>query len=153
MKPLQPYHIREGGSYWAAWGSKGWTAVRVTSAKRKWANVTRVDPKTDETKRKGAKVRIDEMVKRDPAMKGADKPTIGPAEVFDEVRELRESEGAEEVALAERVAEREELRAEQRSSSLSLAEPDEERIAKLDEAYDRAFGKDIVASWPSQSDW
>ena len=78
MKPVVPWNVVEGGDYWAAWGSKGWTAVRVLSAKRKWASVARVNPRTNETKSRNAKVRIDELVVRDPKQKGKDKPSDGP---------------------------------------------------------------------------
>jgi hypothetical protein len=93
-KPVLKHHVCEGSDYWASWGSKGWTAVRVIQAKRVFANVARINPKTNETKSRNAKVRLDEMVKRDPKKKGKDKPKVSPAVVFEEVRRIRKTQAA-----------------------------------------------------------
>jgi len=84
------HHVREGADYWASWGSKGWTSVRVIQVKRKWAQVDRVDPRTNLTKKRKAKVRLDELVRRDPKLTGGDKPEVSPSVIFESVRSLRE---------------------------------------------------------------
>lgn len=83
--PLMPQQVYEGGSYWAGMGDTRWGAVTITSRKRKSATVDRVNPKNNQTTKRGAKVRLDRLVKRDPKKKGKDKPTIPPSEVFAEV--------------------------------------------------------------------
>lgn len=90
--PIMSHHVYEGADYWASWGNKGWSAVRVLGVKRKFADVERINAKTNKTKSRNAQVRLDEMVKRDPKLKGADKPSNGPAEVFSQVRSNRESD-------------------------------------------------------------
>jgi len=100
MKPIPPYQVREGADYWAAWGSKGWTAVRVRSAKRKWAFVDRIDPITNEVRSRKAKVRVDELVRREPKLKGKDKPEISPSVVFDDVRSFRAAQKATKLELS-----------------------------------------------------
>ena len=99
--PVLPWQVQDGRNYWAAWGSKGWSAVRVIAAKRKWAEVERVDAKTNETKSRRSKVRVDELVRRDPKLAGKDRPTAGPAAVFASVRRLRAEEQAVEEKLIE----------------------------------------------------
>jgi len=90
--PVLPHHIYEGGDYWASWGSKGWTAVRVLNVKRKFADVERINPKTNKTKSRNAQVRLDEMVKRDPKQKGSDKPSEGPGVIFKQIRDDKADE-------------------------------------------------------------
>ena len=100
MQPVLVVHVREGADYWAAWGSKGWSAVRVLSVKHKWATVSRIDPRTNEVKRKRSKVRADELVLRDPTKRGEDKPHEGPGMVFKDVRLFRDSESSGELVLS-----------------------------------------------------
>ena len=87
--PIPPYLVSEGSHYWASWGNKGWTAVRVSQVKTKYAIVQRIDPLTNEVRTKEARVKLDELVKRNPDLNGEDKPTTGPADVFGRVRSSR----------------------------------------------------------------
>ena len=88
-KPLFPHQVSKHGKYWSAMGDTRWSAVQITSISRKWTKATRVNPKTGAVKKKGAKVRIDELLRRDPDLIGADKPEDPPKVVFAEVREAR----------------------------------------------------------------
>lgn len=156
MKPVMPYHVNPGGSYWAAWGSKGWSAVTVNTVRRKWAKVNRVDARTGAVKKRGSKVRADEMVKRDPALNGADKPTLGPAEVFADVRQHREAAEAKQLHLTKNSSIDEALPMPPNLSPSELAA----RNARIAEAaalrwenVEAAFGEEIVTSWPTDEDW
>ena len=88
--PIHSRLIAEGADYWASWGSKGWTAVKVLQVKSKYAIVQRIDPLTNEVTTAEARVRLDEMVKRIPELGGTDKPVTGPADVFARVRRVRD---------------------------------------------------------------
>jgi len=155
MKPVMPYNLSIDGDYWASWGSKGWSAVRVNNVKRKFAKVSRVDPKTNEVKKRGAKVRADEMVKRDPSQCGADKPTEGPDVVFADVREYRARTEAKQLHLNKN--------AEEADGEPTVEMPEEElRVYRANMARDSArrwenvekgFGPEIVASWATDEDW
>ena len=90
--PIHSRLIAEGTDYWASWGSKGWTAVKVLQVKSKYAIVQRMDPLTNEVTTAEARVRLDEMVKRIPELGGTDKPVDGPAEVFASVRRARDAD-------------------------------------------------------------
>lgn len=80
--PVLPVHVYEGGHYWAGMGETRWGAVTIIKKKRKSAEVDRVNARTNETTKRGAKVKVDRLVKRDPKQKGKDKPTCPPSEVF-----------------------------------------------------------------------
>lgn len=80
-KPVLEHQVMEGGAYWAAWGDKGWSAVKIISKKRKNAVARRVKPNTGAVIRE-TKVRLDRLVKRNPELKGKDRPKETPAEVF-----------------------------------------------------------------------
>ena len=84
--PIPPYLVDEGAHYWASWGNKGWTAVRVSQVKTKYAVVQRLNPLTNEVMTERARVKLDELVKRIPSMLGEDKPTTSPGAVFARVR-------------------------------------------------------------------
>ena len=88
--PLFPIHVGAGGAYWAAKGDTKWSAVRVIKVQRKWAQVERVLPHNQKIIHRKGKVKLDELVKRDPKLKGKDKPTAPPKEVFATVRQDRE---------------------------------------------------------------
>lgn len=90
--PIHSRLIAEGADYWASWGSKGWTAVKVLQVKSKYAIVQRMDPLTNEVTTAEARVRLDEMVKRIPELSGTDKPGTGPADVFAKVRRARDTD-------------------------------------------------------------
>lgn len=154
MKPLMPYNISPGGDYWASWGSKGWSAVQATHVKRKWVKVNRMDPKTNEVKKRGARVRADELVKRDPSKCGADKPTEGPDVVFADVRQHREASQSKQLVLNKRsdkgskptdTMTEEELIAYRTQRALTA----DARWAKVEEA----FGQDVVSQWATDEDW
>ena len=154
MKPVMPYNLAIGGDYWASWGSKGWTAVRVTDVKRKFAKVVRVDPKTNESKKRDAKVLADEMVKRDPAERGADKPDDGPDVVFADVRQHRDQEQSKQLVLTKSdekpVSPTEGMTDdEKRAYYAKRAKESVARWAKV-EAH---FGEEVVSQWPSDEDW
>lgn len=99
--PLLPWQVCNGSTYWAAKGDTKWSAVRILKVLRVKADVERVIPRSQKIIHRKGKVRLDELVKRDPKLKGKDKPTAPPAEVFKQVRELRE----EETQVAETVPE------------------------------------------------
>jgi hypothetical protein len=84
--PIPPYLVDEGAHYWASWGNKGWTAVRVSQVKTKYAVVQRLNPLTNEVMTESARVKLDELVRRTPALLGEDKPVRGPDVVFAQVR-------------------------------------------------------------------
>ena len=88
-QPLFPIHIGAGGTYWAAKGDTKWSAVRVLKVLRVRAEVERVIPRNGNVIHRKGKVRLDELVKRDPKRKGKDKPKAPPAEVFESVRAAR----------------------------------------------------------------
>lgn len=90
-EPVLPHLVTEGDDYWASWGSKGWTAVKVLQVKTKYAVVQRIDPLTGEVRTAEARVKVDELVKRSPALTGTDKPSRLPSEVFAQVRLDRQS--------------------------------------------------------------
>jgi hypothetical protein len=90
--PLLPIHVGVGGTYWAAKGDTKWSAVRVLRVLRVKAEVERVIPRNQKIIHRKGKVKLDELVKRDPKLKGKDKPKAPPAEVFKEVREAREKQ-------------------------------------------------------------
>lgn len=89
-KPLLPIHVGLGGTYWAAKGDTKWSAVRVLKVLRVKADVERVVPRNQEIIHRKGKVKLDELVARDPKLKGKDKPVAPPKEVFADVREAHE---------------------------------------------------------------
>ncbi len=147
-RPLDTWHIREGGNYWASWGSKGWTAVLVISVARKWAKVRRLDPKTGALKKRTSKVRLDELVKRDPKQKGRDKPKVGPADVFAGVRSSRAR--AEEAKAAEPEPTLNETEPTQTHSATSSRwKTPEEAEAFMRMVWDKTFGE---GAWDAEAD-
>jgi len=92
--PLGDYSIRVGGTYWSAFGDKRWSAVRVIGLGYRLAKVERVKPHNQVVIHRKGKARRDEMLPRDPAKKGKDKPTELPSVVFTRVREMREEDKA-----------------------------------------------------------
>lgn len=100
-------HVYEGMSAWAAYGDTRWSAVRVIKVNRAFAQVERVNPKTGEVVTRQAKARIAELVKRDPKLRGSDKPQVPPAEMFAQERatsqpadEPADEESAEQASVA-----------------------------------------------------
>ena len=83
IEPLLPIRVAVGGNYWAAWGDTGWSAVRIVRVQRKWAIAQRVRPTTNEVTTKRAKVSLTELMKRDPKLKGRDKPDVPPFVIFE----------------------------------------------------------------------
>lgn len=75
-------HVHVGMPAWAAYGETGWSAVRVLKVRRKNVEVERVKPRTGEVVTRNAKARIDRLVKRDPKLKGKDRPEKPPSEFF-----------------------------------------------------------------------
>jgi hypothetical protein len=148
LRPLNTWNIGEGGHYWASWGSKGWTAVLVISVARKWAKVRRLDPKTGTLKKRTSKVRLDELVKRDPKKKGKDKPKVGPADVFAGVRSSRKLAEEAKAAEPEPPIGATELTPTHSGHSHNFETP-EEAEAFMRKTWDKAFGD---GSWDSQPD-
>ncbi len=93
-KPLLPIHVGVGGTYWAAKGDTKWSAVRILRVLRVKAEVERVVPRNQKIIHRKGKVKLDELVKRDPKRKGKDKPTVPPKEVFADVRKERAAAAA-----------------------------------------------------------
>lgn len=87
--PVPDHLVAEGETYWASWGDKGWSAIRVIQVKRTKAIVERFNPKTNKALPSNATVRLDELVKRDETLLGADKPQKLPASVFMTIRSQR----------------------------------------------------------------
>jgi hypothetical protein len=83
-----PFQVMVGRPYWAAFGDRRWSAVQIVTIKRKWANADRVNPSSNQVTKRGARVKVTELVKRDPELKGKDKPQSPPVEVFAKVREV-----------------------------------------------------------------
>jgi hypothetical protein len=73
------WQVSVGQAYWSPWGEDGWSAVVLTELKRIWCRARRVDPRTGEVTSEKAKVRRDRLVKRDPALKGKDRPPDRPS--------------------------------------------------------------------------
>jgi hypothetical protein len=78
---MAPCHVHRGTTVWAPWGKSGWSAVVIKTTQRKWAKGMRVKPKTGEETAKG-KVPMDRLLRRDPELKGKDRPGYPPDEVF-----------------------------------------------------------------------
>lgn len=76
------WQICVGAAYWAPWGPQGWSAVVVTKLLGHiWCRADRVNPSTGEVAPTKGRVRRDRLVKRDPALKGKDRPAAGPDEI------------------------------------------------------------------------
>jgi len=78
---LLPWQVQRGSNVWAPWGKSGWSAVEIREPQRKWAKGLRVKPATGEEVAKG-KVPIGRLLKRDPMLKGKDRPSLTPDEIF-----------------------------------------------------------------------
>jgi hypothetical protein len=81
------WQVTLGHSYWAPWGDTGWSAVVITRLKRVWCRARRVNPRTEETTTTKANVRRDRLVKRDPDLKGKDRPAFPVDALFSSVAE------------------------------------------------------------------
>lgn len=84
-----PWMVNEGSHYWSAFGDLRWSAVRILDKGRSRAGAERLDPRNGDVIHRKARVRLDELVKRDPSLHGADKPSVTPAELFSEIRKSR----------------------------------------------------------------
>lgn len=78
---LAPFQAQRGTHVWAPWGKTGWSAVEIMVPSRKWAKGMRVKPRTGEHTAKG-KVSLLRLIKRDPKLKGKDRPMLPPDAVF-----------------------------------------------------------------------
>jgi len=93
---LADWSVCKGTTAWAAWGGSGWSAVTIITPARVWATAKRVDARSGEpVTEKTAHVRMDRLVRRDAALKGKDKPTLLPSEVFPQEDDDGEQEPAE----------------------------------------------------------
>lgn len=88
QRVLLPWYPQPKTTAWAPWGTSGWSAVVVTTVNHKWVRVRRVNPKTEERVAKG-KARKNRLVRRDPELKGKDKPAQSPLEVFPDLDEAQ----------------------------------------------------------------
>jgi hypothetical protein len=84
-----PWQVGVGGTFWAPYGKKGWSAVRILEVGRVWGKAERVRPKTQEVVNRNGRVRLDELLLRDPAVGGVDRPAQSPEEAFGKQRENR----------------------------------------------------------------
>jgi len=75
---IMPWCVGQKTHAWAPWGVSGWSAVDIKGTSRTWCRANRVDPRTGETVSTSAKVRRDRLIKRDPELRGKDKPTMNP---------------------------------------------------------------------------
>lgn len=80
--PQPPADVMIGKDFWAPFGTKRWSAVRVLSITDGIAEVTRVNASSNEPKTRRSKVKTARLVKRDPNQKGKDKPAATPEEMF-----------------------------------------------------------------------
>lgn len=90
---LFPQMVSPKTRAWAPWGESGWSAVDIKGVSHVWCRANRVDPRTGETIRTTAKVRRDRLFKRDPELKGKDKPTVKPDDVAMTVEPEEPAEG------------------------------------------------------------
>ena len=112
VRVLLPYEVHKNAAYWSPWGEGGWSAVVVHRLGRTRARVERCNPKTQVPAPTKGWARLDEMVRRDPKLKGTDRPEQAPPEVFKDSRAHRAAKELESAAKAQPVAQ----------PSMSLAE-------------------------------
>jgi len=84
--------------YWYPWGKTGWSAVVVTELGRIWCSASRVKPRTGEIVSKNGRVRRDRLVRRDPALRGKDRPAGTPPEIVPAPAAPAETEAAAQVS-------------------------------------------------------
>jgi hypothetical protein len=78
---LLPWQVQRGTTAWAPWGKSGWSAVIVRTTQRKWAKGVRVKPHNETETAKG-KIPMERLLRRDPKLKGKDRPGCTPDEAF-----------------------------------------------------------------------
>ena len=88
-RQLLPWQVQVGNTFWAPYGKKGWSAVRILETGRVWGKAERVKPKTGEVVNRSGRVRLDELLLRDPSVGGVDRPEKTPELVFGAQRESR----------------------------------------------------------------
>lgn len=81
--PQPVLNVINGGDYWAPFGETRWSAVRVISVADGVAEANRVNATTNEPKARVTSVNAAQLVARDPALNGDDKPDANPSDVFD----------------------------------------------------------------------
>lgn len=86
---FMPWQVRPGNTFWAPYGDKGWSAVTILEVGRVWGKAERIKPKTGDVVNRSGRVRLDELLLRDPKVKGADRPTEAPSVMFTKFREER----------------------------------------------------------------
>lgn len=103
---LLPWQVYRDTTAWAPWGKSGWSAIRIKTTSRKWASGIRVKPHNNKDSGKG-RVRIDRLVKRDPELKGKDRPAFTPEETFAVLnkQEAKEKSEKKKVKQAQQVVE------------------------------------------------
>jgi len=78
---LVDFQVQRGSAVWAPWGKTGWSAMVIKRLFRKKVEGMRVKPRTEEEVAKG-KVLKDRLIRRDPKLKGKDRPEFTPEEAF-----------------------------------------------------------------------
>jgi len=81
LRILAPFQAQRGTNVWAPWGPSGWSAVVILKPKCKWATGLRVKPNNGKEVSEG-KVPLGRLLRRDPKLKGKDRPTFSPDVVF-----------------------------------------------------------------------
>lgn len=83
---VMSWHVYKDAAYWAPYGDNAWSAVIITKVGRVWARGQRVKPRTGVVVTEKARVRMDELIKRDPGLTGTDRPEVPPVEFFAKYR-------------------------------------------------------------------
>jgi len=81
IRILLPWAVLRGSTVWAPWGKSGWSAVVIKTTSRKWAKGMRVKPHNEKETAQG-RVPMERLIKRDPKLKGKDRPELTPDEIF-----------------------------------------------------------------------
>gem|GEM_PF-6502210 len=91
---LLPWQVGPRWTCWAPYGDGAWSAVEIVSTSRVWGRAKRVDPKTgEEAASRRANVRLGRLLRRDPALKGADRPGCRPDELWPSEEPGEDEEG------------------------------------------------------------
>lgn len=148
-RQLLPHEAVKNGTYWAPYGDKGWSAVRLRSLGYKHAKVDRVKPKTQEVVTTKGKVRLDELIRRDPKLVGTDRPAKAPNETFATSREQRErlEEEAVEPKTMESAQAEQPVEAKTRTETALTSEEETARQKKL------ALLLDLIDDDATTTDW
>jgi hypothetical protein len=143
---LMQHEVIAGGTYWAPYGNKGWSAVQIISKGYKHARVARVRPKTQEVINRKGKVRLDELLRREPKVAGADRPKETPEEIFGVFRAQRK-ESEEKVKQEKQVEEAPVETVETAVEPERTPEEEAERQKKLQAIFDLLDDGSTTDDW------